>query len=253
MRLDQWLVKHNHYASRHKAQAEIRAGRVNVNGERVKKPSYLVTSHDRVECATPLNPYVGRGGLKLEHALDTFNIDVSNKTVIDIGSSTGGFTDCLLKRGANHVTCVDVGRDQLAEELALNTKTTVYEATNFLNTDATLFPKIDFAVIDLSFTAVMPHLIHLYTFYQGFTIVLFKPQFETGKAVPKGVIRNPKQHIRLLKNFVTKLRSENLFLHALTPSPIEGQRGNREFLCLIGDTPSSNTIDIESIVTISMN
>ncbi len=241
MRLDVWLVEKGLISSRARAQKEIRAGRIKVNQQVVKKPAYMLTTTDTVESLTPFNPYVSVGGLKLEAALRTFEIDVHNLTILDVGASTGGFTDCVLKQGARKVIAVDVGRDQMVQKLAEDPRVTLYESMHFLNTDATFFSGVDLLVMDVSFIASLTLIAHAVKFYQGPMLVLFKPQFASPETPKSGVVRDKKQHIRLLKQFESALRDQALYLSKLMPSPIKGGSGNIEFLCFI--TPS-NSADI---------
>ena len=247
MRLDLWLVENSYASSRARAQKEIRAGRVMVNQHVIRKPAYTVTLDDRVEMKSPFNPYVSVGGVKLEAALRTFQIDVRGLTILDVGASTGGFTDCVLKQGANKVIAVDVGRDQMVKSLAEDARVILYESKHFLDTDATFFSDVDLLVMDVSFISSLTLIAHAVKFYQGPMIVLFKPQFASPETPKSGVVRDIRHHIRLLNQFELALRKHALVLSKLMPSPIKGGRGNIEFLCLITQAGSAN-IKINEIV-----
>jgi len=229
LRIDQLLVKRGLVESRETAQRLILAKKVLVENLPVTKSSQMVSESAEVRLVENLK-YVSRGGLKLEYALDQFGIDVTAKIVVDIGASTGGFTDCLLQRGAGKVYVVDVGYGQLAWKLRNDPRIIILERTNarFLTQD--MFPDpIDLAVIDVSFIGSSKILEPL-TAITKEVVLLLKPQFEAGpQDVPKGgVIRDPKIHRQVLAQFYQQL--ETLKVYGLVESPISGSSGNREFL-----------------------
>lgn len=232
-RLDQLLVEKGLAASREKAQALILAGDVTVNGQRVSKAGQAIAEDAAIEIAARL-PYVSRGGLKLAHALDHFHISVEGLVCFDVGASTGGFTDCLLQRGAARVHALDVGHGQLDWKLRNDPRVVVYEEINarFLTADS-LPEKAAFATMDVSFisaTLILPTLPALLTPEAGL-VVLVKPQFEVGReSVGKGgIVRDPALHEEACARVRACVESLG-FDCGLTPSPITGAEGNREFL-----------------------
>jgi len=249
MRLDLYLVNRGDVSSRHRAQSEIKSGSVKVNGTILLKPSYKVKESDDVTLQTLNNPYVSQGGLKLEHAIKAFKIAMEGRIVLDVGSSTGGFSDCALKHGAKEIYGVDVGSLQLHGDLRVKKNLYLYEQTNFLNTDASMFANaVDLVVMDVSFTSSLPLIHHAWQMYQKIEmIILVKPQFENIEQSKKGVIRHPKTHERILIHYINQLEALNIPHTSLTPSPIKGQHGNVEFLLHIHHT--NNQLDIKDIVS----
>ena len=249
-RLDQYLAEEGICASREKAKRAILAGAVRLNGQRARKPSDLVRKTDAVKLI-PSERYVGRGGFKMEYALRYFQIEVRRWTAIDIGSSTGGFTDCLLQHGAARVYAVDVGKGQLAWKLRQDSRVEVMEGVNarYLQHSQmpARFPGADLVVIDCSFislTKILPAVGSL-LISAGKIIALVKPQFEAGKPAAdrgRGVIRDPKIHQQVLqkiRQFVVK--ESNLRWIGVCESPILGASGNREFLCLIENSHAQDS------------
>jgi len=241
-RLDQALVDRGLCPSREKAKRAVLAGTVKVNGQRAHKASDKVKDSDEIAIDTP-EKYVSRGGHKLEHALVHFELVIDGLIVIDLGASTGGFTDCLLQRGAGRVYAVDVGYGQLAWKLRQDPRVIVMEKTNARDLTPALFPRpfspADLVVIDCSFISlqkVLPAAVALLK-PSGKLVALVKPQFEAGKTeVDKGegVIKDPAIHERVLR----ELRAFVETLPALkwmgsTPSPLLGPAGNKEFLVLL--------------------
>ena len=233
MRLDVYLVQVLNFESRHKAQIEIKHNRIKVNGQVINKPSYTVTEDDVVEVLSAFNRFVGKGGLKLAYALDQFGMDVKDLHVLDVGASTGGFTDCLLQRGAKAVRTIDVGQHQLHDDLKADQRVEVFERKNFLSVDAGFFTGIDLTVMDVSFTSCVPLIEHLFRFLDKPLMVLFKPQFESLETPRSGVIKHRRIHERTLKRFADKVHAMGLALVKIVPSPIVGGSGNIEFLCLL--------------------
>lgn len=213
----------------------IGAGQVLVNGQLADKAGVMFPADCHIEISGAQSPYVSRGGLKLAEALEYFKIDPKGLTCADIGASTGGFTDCLLQQGARKVYAIDVGYGQLAWPLRQNNKVVVMERTNarYLKPDDLPDP-IDLAVIDAAFISLkllLPPLLPL--FRKEVTILaLIKPQFEVGKGkVGKGgVVRDPELHEAVIREIVEFGRSLGLRSGGVTPSPILGPKGNREFL-----------------------
>lgn len=242
-RLDQALVERGLCDSREKAKRAIMAGQVRINGHTAQKPSDSVKTNDEVTVTEP-EQFVSRGGYKLEHALEHFKLEVSGIVAIDLGASTGGFTDCLLQRGAAKVYAVDVGQGQLAWKLRQDPRVVVMEKTNARELTPDRFPEpfspVALVVIDCSFISlkkILPPAVALLR-PSGKIAALIKPQFEAGKAEAdkgEGVITDPAVHERVLREleeFVS--RENNLRWHGVTESPLLGQKGgNKEFLVLI--------------------
>ena len=242
MRLDQLLVERGLCESREKAKRAIMAGSVRVNGQLARKASDAARETDAVELAGG-EKFVSRGGQKLEHGLAHFQIEVSSLTCLDLGASTGGFTDCLLQRGAARVFAVDVGQGQLAWKLRQDPRVVVMEKTNARTLTAAQFPPpfspADLAVIDCSFISlrkILPAAIALVGAF-GKVVALIKPQFEAGKAEAdrgEGVITDPAVHARVLaelERFVAEL--PGVTWRGVVESPLLGPAGNKEFLVLI--------------------
>jgi 23S rRNA (cytidine1920-2'-O)/16S rRNA (cytidine1409-2'-O)-methyltransferase len=234
LRLDELVVHRGLAPSRERARALILAGQVLVDGHAATKAGTTVDSDADVDLVAPDHPYVGRGGLKLAHALDTFRVDVAGREALDIGASTGGFTDVLLQRGATRVVALDVGRGQLDWRIRNDPRVVVIERFNARHlAPADLPGPVDVVVIDVSFISlrhilrVVPPLVRP----GADVIALVKPQFEAGRAeVHKGVIRNPAVHERVLAEIRAAGAEVGLTPVASTPSPITGQKGNVEFL-----------------------
>jgi 23S rRNA (cytidine1920-2'-O)/16S rRNA (cytidine1409-2'-O)-methyltransferase len=244
-RLDQALVERGLCESREKARRAIMAGDVTINRQRAHKPGDRVRPGDQL-AVTAGEKYVSRGGLKLEHALRFFKMDVTGQTAIDLGASTGGFTDCLLQHGAARVYAVDVGQGQLAWKLRQDPRVVVMEKTNARDLVPAAFPEpfspADLAVVDCSFislTRILPAAVALVR-PMGKMVALIKPQFEAGKAEAdkgKGVITDPIIHARVLREleeFVTQ--QPHMTWRGTTESPLLGPAGNREFFALIEKT-----------------
>jgi 23S rRNA (cytidine1920-2'-O)/16S rRNA (cytidine1409-2'-O)-methyltransferase len=232
-RLDAALVGRGLAATREKAQALILAGEVSVNGQKALKPGQTVDREARLEVRESLR-YVSRGGLKLEAALDSFHIAVEGKVCADIGTSTGGFTDCLLQRGAARVHCVDTGAGQIDWKLRTDARVVLHERTNarYLKPED-LGELVELIVCDVSFISVTLLIPALSALLRpgADCVVLVKPQFEVGRGrVGKGgIVREPELH-REASRRVEAALGEHGFSTELMPSPILGAEGNREFL-----------------------
>jgi len=233
-RLDQLVLEQGLAPSRERAQALILAGLITVDGQPVTKAGTRVDSEARIALLAPDHPYVGRGGLKLAHALDTFHVDVAGREALDIGASTGGFTDVLLQRGATRVVALDVGHGQLDWKIRTDPRVLVVEHFNARRlTPADLPGPVDVVTIDVSFISlrqifpVLPPLLRP----GADVIALVKPQFEAGRSeVNKGIVRDPAIHERVLEEVVGAASEVGLTRMGSTPSPITGQKGNVEFL-----------------------
>jgi 23S rRNA (cytidine1920-2'-O)/16S rRNA (cytidine1409-2'-O)-methyltransferase len=243
-RLDQALVRRGLAPSRERARALIMAGAVLVNGQRVDKAGTLIPTDASIALRTaPELRYVSRGGLKLEAALDAFHLDPRGVTALDVGASTGGFTDCLLQRGAARVIAVDVGYGQLAAQLRNDPRVTVLERTNIRYLEE-LDTRPECATIDVSFISlrlVLPRVAAL-TAANAWIVALVKPQFEAGKAEAdrgEGVITDPTIHRRVLHELIAWCEQQNppLYVCGLIESPIAGREGNREFLLYLRKEP----------------
>jgi len=241
-RLDQALVERGLCESREKAKRAVLAGQVRINERLARKSSDPIQPDDQLTLSAP-ERFVSRGGLKLEHALAHFKLDVIGMTAIDLGASTGGFTDCLLQHGASKVYAVDVGRGQLAWKLRCDPRVVVMERTNARGLTPAGFPPpfipAGLVVIDCSFISlrkIIPAAIALLS-PSGRIIALVKPQFEAGKIEADrgaGVIRDPEIHervLRELKQFVATM--PGLRWQGIAASPVLGPAGNKEFLVLI--------------------
>ena len=244
-RLDELLVERGLVETRSKAQALVLAGKVHVGegdaARRDLKPGDRVRPDVVVTIAEP-EPYVGRGGYKLAAALDAFGIDPSGKAALDVGASTGGFSDVLLQRGARHVYALDVGRGQLAESLRRDARVTSMERTNARTLTSTSLPEPgELAVIDVSFISLDMVLAPVAsTLIPGADIVaLVKPQFEAGKGrTDRGVVRDPAVHREVLERVTAHARTLGLGTRDVISSPITGHDGNREFLVHFAQGPS---------------
>ncbi|NVO14414.1 MAG: TlyA family RNA methyltransferase [Rhodoplanes sp.] len=233
LRADRLLVDRGIFESRAKAQAAIAAGLVTADGVRVSKPSDTLRPDAVIE-ATPAHPFVSRGALKLEAALDAGPIDPAGRVCLDVGASTGGFTELLLARGARKVYAVDVGRDQLHPRLRAHPRVVSLEATDIRSLlPAAMDEPPSLVVIDVSFiplALVLPAALTLATSPCDL-VVLIKPQFEAGREhVKKGFVRDPAVHDAVCGNITILARSLGCEVRAVLPSPITGGDGNREFL-----------------------
>ena len=229
-RLDSFLFEHGYYPSREKAKEAIISARVKVDNKVVTKPAYAVEDNAQIE-ALPFE-FVSRGGFKLQKALEEFKVDLKDKVVVDIGASTGGFTDVCLKNGAKKVYAIDTGTDQLAESLRKDKRVVSLENTNYLTFDKSNFLDADFAVIDVSFVSLTKLAEKLSKDFNEI-IALVKPQFECGKDYAKkhkGVVKDEKIHEKILKNITFAFKSVGFTLSPIIPSPILGGDGNKEFL-----------------------
>ncbi len=248
-RLDIMLLNKGIFSSRERARAAIMAGEVFVNGIRSDKCGTMVKATDDIVFGGKKLPYVSRGGLKLEKAINDFNILISHKICLDIGASTGGFTDCMLKNGAKKVYAIDVGYGQLAWSLRCDPRVCVMEKTNIRNVSEDAFlEKADFASIDVSFISlkkVIPKTIQL--LHEDFEILaLVKPQFEAGRenVGKKGIIRDKSIHKDVLYEFYNFIKSLGFFVKNMSFSPIKGPEGNIEFLVHIVDKNIEDEIHI---------
>lgn len=234
-RLDQWLVARGHAATRREAQAIVMAGLVTVDGALADKPGRRITARMQVEVQRRDQPYASRGGLKLAHALTLFGVDVRGKVAVDLGASTGGFTDCLLRAGASRVYAVDVGRGQLAWRLRTDPRVVLLEGRNARAiTPEDVGGPCDIVTADLAFISLrlLWRPIAGLIAGHGSVIALVKPQFEAGreKVGRGGVVRDPAVHREVLRTVLDTAGTSGLAAVGLVPSPILGPAGNVEFL-----------------------
>lgn len=237
LRLDQLIVRRGLAESRERAQALILAGQVDVDGHGAVKAGTMVSEHAEVRVLGPDHPWASRGGVKLAHALDAFAITVAGRTALDVGASTGGFTDVLLTRGARLVVAVDVGRGQLHWKLRTDPRVHVVEGVNARHLTAADVAALDgppgVITVDVSFISLALILPPLLTLAAADTdlVTLVKPQFEAGRRdAPKGIVRDPAVHARVVADLTVKAAAIGWTRLAVTPSPIVGGKGNREFL-----------------------
>ncbi|WP_028610448.1 TlyA family RNA methyltransferase [Paenibacillus harenae] len=235
-RIDVLLVERGFFESREKAKAALMAGLVLVDDEPVDKSGMKVPRTADIKVKGALHPYVSRGGLKLDKAIRTFGIDLTGRVMLDIGASTGGFTDCALQNGASYVYAIDVGYNQLDWSLRQDSRVNVMERTNFRYTQPSdlVGPAPTFATIDVSFISlklILPALSNLLSTGSGI-VALIKPQFEAGreKVGKSGVVRDPSVHQAVLTAVLTMAAELGYRLQDVTFSPITGGEGNIEFL-----------------------
>jgi 23S rRNA (cytidine1920-2'-O)/16S rRNA (cytidine1409-2'-O)-methyltransferase len=255
-RLDQELVRRGLAPSRAVAAELIEAGSVTVSGSVADKAARLVAAGEPVEVIGPTPRYVGRGGLKLEAALDRFGLDVGGMVVLDAGSSTGGFTDCLLQRGAAKVIAVDVGRHQLHERLRADPRVDVRERTDIRSLDPATLPEVDLVVADLAFISLSSVADALLAPLGegGALVVLLKPQFEAGRAEAsrgRGVISDPVVWRKALDRGIAALLGAGADIMDGMVSPVRGADGNVEFF-LSGRRrwgPAVSTVDVDLLVS----
>lgn len=233
IRLDQVLVQRALYSSREQAQRAVMAGEVRIDEQIAQKPSLLIDPNAMI--ATSARPrFVGRGGLKLEGALESFEIDVRDQIAVDIGASTGGFTDCLLQRGARKVYAIDVGHGQLAWKIRNDPRVTVFEKTNARTISPALIGEtVSVCVIDVSFislTLILPNAFQLIT-PNGIVLALIKPQFELERTdVGRGgIVRDSSLHEKAQRRIASFVGASGHEVNGIAPSVIAGADGNQEF------------------------
>ena len=254
-RIDLWLVRHKNIESRSKAQALIRLGNVICNGKIVIKASQMVSQRDCIEISSfDYLKYVSRGGLKLEKAIQVFHLDFSGKKVLDIGSSTGGFTDCALQHGAKSVIAVDVGKKVMHPSLAEDIRVELHEETDIREFPLEHLKEIDYVVCDVSFISLLSVIKPLKNIQGDFELVLLiKPQFECGARIAKrykGVILDKKVHRDILNDVIQEMRQDSFFLKEITYSPVCGGDGNIEYIAHFDQKESDmiSFMEIDAIV-----
>jgi 23S rRNA (cytidine1920-2'-O)/16S rRNA (cytidine1409-2'-O)-methyltransferase len=238
MRLDALLVQRGLVESREKARALILAGKVQVHGAAPLKAGSLVATDAEINVTEPEHPWVSRGGIKLAHALDAFGVDVTGRLAVDIGASTGGFSDVLLHRGARHVIALDVGHNQLHWRLRSDPRVTVLEGVNARSLEPARLPGLEtgagIVTVDVSFISlrlILPRIPALLT-APGDVVLLVKPQFEAGRddVGRGGLVTDPAVHARVVDEVTAAAAAVGLNRVAVIESPITGAEGNREFL-----------------------
>lgn len=252
-RLDVILTERNLFSSREKAKASVMAGLIYVDGQRIDKPGTPVKKDAEITVKEDLCPYVSRGGLKLEKALKAFDFSLSGAIAADIGASTGGFTDCMLQKGASKVFAIDVGYGQLDWKLRNDPRVVNLEKTNvrYLELDA-VDAELDFISIDVSFISlrlVLPVAAKLLS-TEGSLVCLVKPQFEAGRSQvgKKGIVRDANVQQEVIQNVVGYGLDNGLYSHGLTYSPITGTKGNIEYLLYMKKSPAGQMPDIDQVV-----
>lgn len=249
-RLDLAVFDNGFAESREKAKAIIMSGIVYVNNQKSDKPGTMISDDATVEVRGKTLPYVSRGGLKLEKAMKVFNIDLKGKTTMDVGASTGGFSDCMLQNGAKKVYAVDVGYGQLAYKLRIDDRIVNLERTNIRYLDEDKVPdKIQFASIDVSFISlklVLPVLLNFLADNAN-VVCLIKPQFEAGKEFvgKKGVVRDKLVHEKVINEIIEFVQKNNYQVIDINFSPVKGPQGNIEYLLYL--KRNNNTFDKTSI------
>lgn len=254
-RIDKELVTRGLSPSRAKAQELIEANLVKCNDKLVTKSNYLVSENDSITILeNDKLKYVSRGGLKLEKAINEFNINFFNLRVMDIGSSTGGFCDCALQHGAKNIIAIDVGTNLLHESLRSNEKIDLHEQTNFKNLDAKYFKDIDIMTCEVSFISLKQIFTKIASENINIDIIcLIKPQFEAGKTIAtkyKGIILNKEIHVSIINDLIDYFNSLGFYIKDLTFSPITGGDGNIEYLAYVSNKVKENKrLDVKKIVT----
>lgn len=250
-RLDIYMVKCGITTSRERAKELISKGGVLVDGAPAKKAGQTVDENVKVTLCIEENPYVSRGGLKLDKAISEFSLSLEGKTAMDIGASTGGFTHCMLLSGAKKVYAVDVGKDQLHESLKKDSRVINLEKTNIRTMDESLAEPVDFISIDVSFislTLVLPSALRFLK-PGGQIAALIKPQFEAGKSAlnKKGVVKDAKIHLSVINSVIEFAENAGLYTMGLTFSPVRGPEGNIEYLLLLSDE-AKKEVNPEAVV-----
>ena len=254
MRIDCYLVENKIAKSRERAKEHIKNGDVFINGKPVSKPSAEVNEGDNVDFKGAVLKYVGRGGLKLEKAVDVFGIDLNGRVCMDIGASTGGFTDCMLQNGAEYVYAVDVGHDQLDEKLCADNRVCNMEKTNFTELFPENFePYPDFFSVDVSFVSLKKIIPKLSEFMkdESSAAVLIKPQFEAGKSDigKNGIVKDRKVHLRVLNELMAFFSQNGLAVKAFDFSPISGGDGNIEYLAyIVSNDGETSVLDVKKVI-----
>ncbi len=255
-RLDQYLVEQGLVPSRSMAQSMIMAGEVYINQQKASKAGEMITGAEKIEVRGKTLQYVSRGGLKLEKAMQVFPVELQDKICMDIGASTGGFTDCMLQNGAKKVYSIDVGYGQLAWKLRQDERVVNLERTNIRYVTREQVPEeIDFFSVDVSFISlglVLPIAYQLLK-EDGYGVCLIKPQFEAGreKDGKKGVVRDPSVHVEVIERVLNFTKEIGFRILGLDYSPVRGPEGNIEYLMYVGKQGEPLEFDILELVEAS--
>lgn len=253
-RLDIFLTRQGYFPSREKAKQAITEQRVFVNHQLITQGKYLIQDHDEITILPSSDHYVGRGALKLKHAIELFQISMTDAIVLDIGASTGGFTQVCLEAGAKLVYALDVGKDQLDLSLRTHDQVVVMEQRNFRYAEKEWFAHtFDFICADVSFISlkhIIPNLRPLMN-SDACAVLLVKPQFEAGpNHVNKhGIVKKPEVHLQVLQDIITCVQEHNLSALGLIPSPIQGKDGNIEYLLYLSAVISTANLDLHKVVS----
>jgi len=255
VRLDRLVLVRHLAPSRHQAEAAIRAGEVYVEGRRLEKPGLLIAADATVERRMRRPVFVSRGGVKLAAVLDASGVDLTDRVVLDVGASTGGFTDCALQRGARRVYAVDVGRGQLHWRLRQDPRVISLEGRHAAHLRPDDLPDVpDVATVDCSFISVLKVLpaVQRTVRPDGWLLVLVKPQFEAGpKAAPRGVVRDPAVHAAVLRRVIEHATALGLEPRGVVASPLLGPEGNREFFVVLSNgrgTTAGQAADLDEAI-----
>lgn len=258
-RVDLLLVELGYFKTRQKAQDSIKEGLVCTEGLVVKKPSEQFDTNTVFVVDSYLLKYVSRGGFKLEAAIETFNFELNDCIVLDIGASTGGFTDCALRQGAKHVYAVDVGTLQLAQELKEDPRVTSYEKTNILEISDQYFTSgiPSRVVMDVSFVSIIKLLPHIYQLTQDFVqaVVLLKPQFEAGslRLSKQGILKHKKDHYVVVKETLEAIKDSGWYVNHMIHSPIVGGDGNIEYLLYLSKKDNGLFIHANQVIDVAFD
>ena len=255
-RLDILLTEKNFFDNRTRAKAMIMAGKILVNGQKIDKAGTLIADDADIRILGEEMPFVSRGGLKLQKALDVFKIVLSGKIAVDVGASTGGFTDCMLQHGAKKVYAIDVGYGQLAWKLRSNVQVVNMERTNIRNvTRKDFFDELDFISIDVAFISLEKVLPVVYDLLKdsGEVVALIKPQFEAGRehVGKKGVVKDKKIHAAVIEKILNFAASIGFGICGLDFSPVKGPEGNIEYLAYLRKNFSAADVEILSVVNLA--
>lgn len=255
-RLDIFLTEKNFFDSRARAKAMIMAGKILVNGQKVDKAGTLIAPDADIRILGEEMPFVSRGGLKLQKALDVFKIDLRKKIAADVGASTGGFTDCMLQHGASKVYAIDVGYGQLAWKLRQDERVINLERTNIRNvTQENFSEELDFVSIDVAFISLEKVLPVVYDLLKnsGEVVALIKPQFEAGRehVGKKGVVKDKKIHAAVIEKVLNFAASIGFGIRRLDFSPVKGPEGNIEYLAYLSKDDTTAGVEILSVVDLA--
>ena len=256
IRLDLALVQLGYFKTRNKSQEAIRSGVVKCDGNVQTKCNFTINKETKIEVGEVLK-YVSRAGLKFEKAIEIFNINLVNKLMLDIGSSTGGFTDCAIQKGIKRVIAVDVGTDVINSELKKSPKIELHEQTDIREMDCDLLSKVQIATVDISFISVTK-ILSVFEKLKNLKeiVLLIKPQFECGKQIAdkyKGLILNKTIHKDIINNIIKDFSNINFYCQGLAPSPIKGGSGNIEYISYFKKDASLKLINIQKVIDEAFN